>query len=242
MYGSWTGGKVGLTCGDKNWVYDFAQNIVYQVNAQATYSSQPQLAYVVAPSGNRVFLSYDPSGSGNAATQVRDLNGNLVRTIANINSAEHGSLGKYANGHDAYFGLQFDSYEGLIMGVDMETGTVTTHVGVANGWPYPPSGSHISALATKNPGWVVASSVGSKVSGKLGQTVLANELVLANVDTGSVCRIGHHRSAADVGPNGYYAEPHPVPSPSGTRVIFGSDWYGTSGADVYVVELPSYRP
>jgi hypothetical protein len=33
-----------------------------------------------------------------------------------------------------------------------------------------------------------------------------------------------------------------VISPSGTRVLFASDWGNGKSVDAYVVELPSYRP
>lgn len=237
MYGSWDGTKIGLTCAQKNWVYDMATDRVYTVVNQRTQDNNPQTAYVVAPSGTKVFLSYLEN-----TFQVRDLDGNVLRTVANVTPHEHASLGKYANGDDAFFGVQFDAVEGSIVGVNLNTGAVKVHVGPSTGWPYPPSDTHVSALSIANPGWVVVSSVGGLTGGKLGQSVLANELVYTNVDTGSTCRIGHHRTAADEGPNGYFAEPHPVPSPSGTRVAFSSDWFGTGGAEVYVVELPSYRP
>ncbi|MBL8301039.1 MAG: hypothetical protein JNN30_22070 [Rhodanobacteraceae bacterium] len=235
MFGSWTGGKTGLTCGTRNWVYDFRNDIVHTVVNQQTQDNNPQTAYIVAPSGNKVFLSYM-----NSQAQVRNLEGQLLRTIPNLVPHEHASLGKYANGHDAFFGVQFSTYEGSVVGADLDTGEVRVHVGPANGWPYPPSGTHLSALATRNPGWVVVSSVGQRQNGLLGQRVLENELYLANVDTGVVCRIGHHRSAAGQGSNGYFAEPHPVLSPSGTRIAFSSDWFDTGGAETYVVELSAY--
>lgn len=35
-----------------------------------------------------------------------------------------------------------------------------------------------------------------------------------------------------------FAEPHVVPSPTGTRAFFGSDWGGAS-TDAFVLELPA---
>ncbi|MFT8131004.1 hypothetical protein, partial [Salmonella enterica] len=88
---------------------------------------------------------------------------------------------------------------------------------------YPGTDTHISGHAFRAPGWVAVSSVGW------------GELLLANVDTGTVCRVGHHRS-----PSGdYWQEPHVNISPTGTRLLFGSDW-GSGAVDSYVVELPSY--
>ena len=93
-----------------------------------------------------------------------------------------------------------------------------------------------SAVAVQRPGWVVVSSGSAAASG-----LLEGELLLADTNPGgSVCRIAHHRSFASEGPQDYWAEPHGVPSPSATRVLFGSDWGGGASVDAYVVELPSY--
>jgi hypothetical protein len=74
-----------------------------------------------------------------------------------------------------------------------------------------------------------------------GARLLDQEILLVNANTGgAVCRVAHHRSA--VGPQGYWAEPHASISPTGTRIIFGSDWGGESRVETYVVELPSYNP
>ena len=77
-----------------------------------------------------------------------------------------------------------------------------------------------------------------------GQTLLDQELVLARVEKGNVevYRIGHHR--ADEQEFDYFGEPHAVISPTGTRVLFGSDWSGVDdgkSVDSYVVELPAFQ-
>jgi hypothetical protein len=38
----------------------------------------------------------------------------------------------------------------------------------------------------------------------------------------------------------YGAETHTVPSPSGTRAVFASDWGNGTTVDTYVLELRSY--
>ena len=78
-----------------------------------------------------------------------------------------------------------------------------------------------------------------------GQSLLDQELVLARVEKGNVdvYRIGHHR--ADEKEFDYWGEPHAVISPTGTRVLFGSDWSGEEdgkSVDSYVVELPAFKP
>ncbi|HOU91848.1 MAG TPA: hypothetical protein PLU22_12425, partial [Polyangiaceae bacterium] len=51
---------------------------------------------------------------------------------------------------------------------------------------------------------------------------------------------GWRGSHGSDGPQGYWAEPHVVISPTGTRLLFGSDWGGQDSVDAFVVELPSY--
>jgi len=143
-----------------------------------------------------------------------------------------------ANGQDVRATSQFDvAPNGTLIVENLTTGVVTEVIGVNTGYPYPPTHTHISGHATKAPGWVAVSITGDPA----GQGVLDSELVLANLNDNKVCRIGHHRSAGDDGPSGYWAEPHVNVSPSATRVLFGSDWGGGATVDAYVVELPGYR-
>jgi hypothetical protein len=93
-------------------------------------------------------------------------------------------------------------------------------------------------VAHRASGWVALSVVGYDYD---GQDVLDNELLLADTNTGEVCRIAHHRSHGRNGPQGYWAEPHAAISPTGTRVLFASDWGGGQTVDTYAVELPVYN-
>ena len=117
----------------------------------------------------------------------------------------------------------------------MTDGTSRVIVGPDTGYPYPPSGTHVSAPIYNRPGWVFLSIIGDED----GSGPLDQELVLANTNPGgAVCRIAHHRS---VEAQDYWGEPHVTGSPSGTRALFGSDWSGGPSVDTYVVELPSYQ-
>jgi len=178
----------------------------------------------------------------------------VVRTL-DLASREHDSQGMSAvTGHDILATIAFDSTAtnddiGGLVAVDIETGDHKVIVGPATGWPYPPSSWHFSAIPTKNPGWVAISIVGDAPydGGPIGQTVLESEVLLANLDTNAVCRVAHHRSWGKANTNfdadkAYFAEPHPVISRSGTRILFDSDWDDTAFVDTYVIELPSYQP
>lgn len=192
------------------------------------------------------------AGSGTprvSATGQLYVQGNKVYSVANnvlqrtmtLDTTEHGAIGKLANGQDFWAATQFDlsgTRNGNLIVYNLSTGVETAVIGEANGWDYPRTGTHVSAHAIHNPGWVAVSMTGNPS----GQYYLDQEIALANVNDGTVCRVAHHRSAGQEGNIGYWAEPHVNISPSGTRMIFASDWYNGNTVDTYVIELPSYQP
>lgn len=151
---------------------------------------------------------------------------------------EHATLAPLANGNDALVSSQFDTkpYGNLVV-ENLNTGAVSVVIGPDKGHGYPRTGSHVSAVAWRNPGWVAVSMVGKLQ----GEKALDQEIALANIDTGALCRVAHHHASGRVGPQNYWAEPQVVISPSGTRLMFSSDWHGTPNVDTYVIELPSYK-
>jgi hypothetical protein len=225
MYTSWNSDVIGLSCRGKGFSYQLS------TNKEGTRIWLPDgLAPIASASGSRFFV-------GSATATVRDRNMNILRRLA-VSGVEHASVGKLSDGTDILASVSFDGIEGSLVISDLTGATgPRVVVGPSTGWPYPPSGTHVSAVALKNPGWVTVSMVGETN----GKTVLNQELLLAQADRhGRVCRVAHHRSWGGEGPHGYWAEPHAVISPSGSRILFGSDWGGGSSVDAYVVELPSY--
>lgn len=239
MYTSWDSDVIGLQCDTGSSTFGFA----YRFSTDTVGDTLPLIhttAPIASASGGYVFLA-----NGTNDGEVLDFNMNLVRTMNIANPFDHASLGRLENGHDTHNGVAFDgSPVGSLIVNDMtldptDPNATRVIIGQDNGWPYPPSGEHISSVAFKRPGWVAESIIGQ--GPPYGQRVLANELVLANTNPGgSVCRVAHHRSTG----NGYWAEPHVVISPRGTRLLFGSDWgdSASNGVNTYVVELPSYTP
>ncbi|MEM7115334.1 MAG: leucine-rich repeat domain-containing protein [Chloroflexota bacterium] len=238
---SWDSDVIGLRCTDEP-----AQLFGYRISTDTLTpiltsgqgnSYDPWYAPQAAPSGNLFLLDYD----------VLDSNLNFLRRL-NISSVEHASLGQLANGNDGLFTVAFADGpnggcgNGALVVHDLTNGNCQTVVGEATGYPYPPSGTHMSALSPQKPGWVAVSMVGvanGGETGQVGQALLDNELLLVNTAAnGAVYRVGHHRSFGRGGPQGYWAEPHVVLSPSGTRLLFGSDWMGGDSVDSYVIELP----
>lgn len=239
------------------------KQLIVGIRAQAGYPNLYATAYNITTGAVGPWKKYTsdrdwtglqiaPSGKlGIIGGKVVDAVSQAMVRKMSTNAEEHGDFGVLANGDDAWVSSQFGSSifsmapEGNVIVEDLKTGQVRTIIGKANGWGYPGVGSHISALAFKNPAWVANSIVGNP----MGQGKLDSTILLANIDTGQVCRAAHHHSNGSDptthppgGPQGYWAEPHVVISPSGTRMLFASDWGGSPDVDTYVVTLPSYRP
>lgn len=229
MFMSWDSNVLGLVCDGKAFSYRI------DTDTEGTPASSTNgLAPQASASGERLFFEGG----------VFDLGMNKLRDLDLLDFYNHASLGRLLGGQDTYNGVVYDpgpngSEVGELVVHDMTEASARVIIGPMTGYPYPPDGVHLSALAYKQPGWVFVSIVGDPA----GQGLLDSELVVADTNPGGkVCRIAHHRSFGKDGAQGYWAEPHVVPSPSGTRALFGSDWGDTGRVDAYVVELPSYVP
>lgn len=174
------------------------------------------------------------------------------------NPYEHSSTGLNHLGISAFFQTAFNASPAGCQG-DADSGIahLTSHTlttgdcrGVINqslGYPYTTSGTHVSATAYKQPGWVTMSSVGYNsldvLAGHTPAPALTSEIYLANTnpDAGNVCRLAHHRSFGNAAVNGgyapYFGEPHASMSPDGRQVVFGSDWYDSGSVDTYIIDL-----
>jgi hypothetical protein len=235
MFMSWDSRRIGLVCGTQMFIYDISTDTVFGPKAA---SGTPPAQ--VAPSGTLAFLE---AGSG----QVLDQSLNLVRSLTLQDPGNHASLGQLANGHDTWNGTVYDdgnddakSNVGNLVTWDLTDGSGGAVIGPKTGYPYPPDG-HVSAMAYRQPGWVFVSTYGNTN----GQGLLDLENLIGDTNTGTVCRIGRHRSWGKDNTHldaSYWAEAHTVPSPSGTRAAFASDWGNGTTVDTYVVELPSYAP
>jgi len=176
--------------------------------------------------------------------------------------SEHSSLGMTSGGQDAYYQVSFGSSPdgcngdadygiGHLVEHNLETGGCRNIISQAKGYTYPTSSTHVSALAYLKPNRVAVSSIGnsgqtSLLSNGAAAPPLFSEIYVAKTDPDDtvVCRYAHHRSfgksATKGGYAAYFGEPHATISPSGTRVIFGSDWYNSGSVDSFVLELPDY--
>lgn len=221
---------IGLSCGSDaamiGFLYSITEDKVYGVRTGGL-------------GGTPVALQSGTGAYFQATGQVVDVDFNHVRTIPFVNPFEHQSLG-LAAGNDSLNRVNFDEPQnGSLVSYDLGTGASTVIVGMANGWGYPPGGTHPSTAAQNGSGWVALSSTGTL---PIGQSPLHGELYLGNILTGEVCRVAHMRTHAKLGVWGYWGEAHPQISADGYRILFGSDWLGSETIDTYVVDLRGDDP
>ena len=229
---SWDSDVFSFRCGNSSAYY---YRISTGVLTQFSISTVNYTAPMPFPSGNLFYHN----------RSVYDANGDFVRDL-NISGGEHSCLGKLSNGDDAYFAISFAQGPnggclGTLVAHNATTGNCFA-VTPTEDYDYSKSGTHISALAHKNSegGWVAVSSMGYE---RDGVAILDQELFIAKVDefSGSVYRVAHHRSDED--DIDYWGEPHVSISPTGTRLLFGSDWSGPEdgiSVDAYVAELKAH--
>ncbi len=187
-----------------------------------------------------------------------------VTSLDIANPLEHSSMGMTHDGQDAFYTTAFnasplgcnddaDAGIGHLVEYQLDSGECRTLIGEADGFPYTTSSTHVSATAFRRPEYVAVSSVGRAdqmpmLDGNQPVPALLSEVYMANTGPGSpeVCRLAHHRSFGKAAKNGgyapYFGEPHATISPTGTRILFGSDWYDSGSVDSYVIELPGYLP
>jgi len=226
---------------------------------------------VSAPIGNGSnwleWTAPSPAASGNRFWHQGYVIGTDLTTIQHKldlgKVAEHSSMGMTHNGEDAYYQVSFDPspngcdgdlYNGIgqLVEHNLETGACRNIISQEKGYPYTTSSTHVSALAYRKPNRVAVSSIGNRsqlpfFTNGIAAPALFSEIYVAqtNPDNTVVCRYAHHRSYGKSASNGgyaaYFGEPHATISPSGTRVIFGSDWYDSGSVDSFVLELPDYE-
>lgn len=252
-YPAWNGRVIGLTCGDSGPM--FAYDVVADKVHSASRHARPKgggYGVQSTPSGSRLFFN-QPDRIRNAI-RIFDLDMRPGPTLDMGSGDEHAATSLLSDGSDVHLAVQFDpAPDGTGIGSlvqwnlagqpnanDRIPGRVL--IGRANGYPYPPKGTHIGSTAYHRTGLTGLSIKGTY----RGDSLLDGELLYVDVDpvtnpAGSVCRVGHHRTTS----SHYFAEPHVSISPSGTRLLFGSSWGDASHqpiVDAFVVELPGYRP
>ena len=232
LFTSFDSRRIGLRCADQVFIYDIPSKTVI---ARKTLKENPAQ---VAASGKLAYLS--------DTGWVTDEKLNPLRKLDLKEPWGHATLGRLPTGEDTWNGQVFDDGPrgnndiGLLVTFDLTRGTSRVIIGPKTGYPYP-TNAHFSAMAYKQPGWMFMSTFGDVT----GKGLLDLEIVIADTTTGMVCRAGRHRTWGKANTQlgePYWSEAHLVPSPTGTRAVFASDWGNGATVDAYVLELAAYKP
>ncbi len=183
-------------------------------------------------------VSMSPSGRWCVVSHIGGLGGTVAWNTTFTQSrqlhlqSEHSDIALGAGGHDVYVAIDYQSNNGDMFMVDIDTGTRTTL------FPTYVSGNatayHISGKAFAKPGWIVVSTYlpDNTNTQWYHQKIMAVSLS-ANPTIYNLAQ--HH-----VRYNGYWTEPHASVNRDFTRVLFNSNWGTSSDLDVdaYLIALP----
>ncbi len=138
-------------------------------------------------------------------------------------------------------------YQGVALDTQLETASTVKTDSIA----FAPNGAKISPVQQQTSNWTAMSNIGygelEHFAKESSAPTYFSEIFLVNAnntDAPEMCRIAHHRTFGTEANNANYnaalGEPIATMSPSGTRVLFNSDWYDSGSVDTYTVELPSF--
>lgn len=169
----------------------------------------------------------------------------------------HTDLGIGANGHDIFVSADFESNNGDVYFVDLDTcpsvsasatsaplcpRTVLFSMYKDGGWATP----HFSMKAYDKPGWLLLSMYDAQSnSGTLpwfqGKVMAVELKASPKIYPLAYTRRVYVSSGPDRDNANYWAEPHGSVNRDFTRIIFNSNWGNSYGTDVdaYIIELPA---
>jgi hypothetical protein len=242
--------------------YDDLWVIIYDVHEDTIKSVTPFYDKYVAdlgsvPRSERIgidFVSMSPSGQyivmrwrGNGTARYKGVE---VYTLPAVEGdplvfshqitpvGSHGDLGYDAAGHEVWVATESDdtNYPGVgISTYRLDNGAQTTQLSQGgSGAPFQPG--HISCQNYKRPGWVYVTLNTNNTVGALNPAQTMKEVFALKLDGSETVQrfawtYNNHFN--------YSSESHGVPNPDGTKVMFASNWGGTSSTSMvysYVAE------
>lgn len=208
--------KGNLSIGDKYVAFQADERavIVYDISTDTVIADKSfaSLGY----SGRVHWLGMSQSGnyvviSNHSISSSHDRNLNKIATLLPGRHLRHGDLGYDASGNEVY--VQVCPVDMVRLSDGQTTKLFSNECG------------HLSTRNYKRPGWAYINFNDGRP-----QDVLAFRLDGSKI----VERFTHHRSSQAT----YTAQAHTAASPDGTKVMFASDWNGTSEINSYVAEWP----
>lgn len=181
----------------------------------------------MSPGGSRCVVSTDAKGVGTRAWTL-----DFKRDTELHHKSEHSDLAFDAKGRDVYVSIDYQSDDGEVFMVDLESGRRTVlFKSYLNGSS---TAMHFSGRAFKRPGWVLVSTYAA--GGGKREWLHEKLMALSLTAKPSIRGLGYHHAHA----NGYWTEPQATVNPDFTRVLFNSNWGSKSELDIdnYMLILP----
>jgi hypothetical protein len=142
---------------------------------------------------------------------------------------EHSDLAIGADGHDYYVSIDYQSGEGFIFMLDLDTGKRTDLIPTyKNGAA---TAMHFSGKAFDKPGWVLISCYNP---GGPSQWYMDKVFAMEMKANPRVYQMAMHHSAVK---DAYFAEPQASVNRNFTRVLFNSNWGVPASMDVDAYEI-----
>lgn len=188
----------------------------------------------VSQSGNYVLFLWKPNGTARdqGVEVYQAVNGVLTfqRQLTSVQG--HGDIGYDSFGNEVYVQTGGDPNLG-VSSFRLDNGARVTQL-LAGGLNSPWQAAHVSCRNYKRPGWAYIATQSQQAN----LSTNSKEVLAVKLDGSlTVERFGwthnHHFN--------YESEAHPVPNPDGTKIMFASNWDGTSSTDPvysYVAEWP----
>ncbi len=175
----------------------------------------------MSPSGRHCVVASHASGVGTRAWS-RD----FQTSVPLHHRTEHADLARDAAGRDVYVSVDYQTANGEVFMVDLDTGKRTTLLPTAlNGTT---TAIRFSGRNLDRPGWIVASTWATSPNGGARQWLHEKVFALSLSDNPVVRTLAHHRSAG----KDYQSQPQASVNRDFTRVIFNSTWSSTASTDV----------
>lgn len=182
----------------------------------------------VSQSGNYVLFSWRARGTGRdqGVEVYQVVDGVLTFQRQLVPIAAHGDIGYDSFGNEVYVqnGVEYEGSPAVgLSSFRLDNGERVTQL-LDGGLNSPWQAAHVSCRNYKRPGWAYISTQSQQAN----LSTNSKEVLAVKLDGSlTVERFGWtHNHYFN-----YDSEAHPVPNPDGTKIMFASNWDGTSTAD-----------
>ena len=162
--------------------------------------------------------------------QVVAFDQNLENRDVLQDKSSHSDLCRLSNGDDMYVSVDYNSNEGDIFAINLNTGAKTVY------FPIYIEGTsralHFSGRGYEKKNWVVISAYANSGADKW----IDEKIILLNLIDGTIVNLAFHQSIF----NGYWTEPQATPNKSLTKIVYASNWNTDTqtNMDSYIITLP----